>query len=190
MKSKLKITLLALLCATTALVLTAAGPTQRQTDHERIARGKYLVTFGGCGDCHTPLKMTGKGPMPDLTRILSGHPQDTKLPPPDLKPGPWFAATAGMTAWAGPWGITYAANLTPDQNTGLGIWTEEMFVKAIRTGRHMGSGREILPPMPWQGIGTLTDEDLKAIFAYLRTVPAVANRVPEPRGPKGEMSFE
>jgi hypothetical protein len=134
--------------------------------------------------------MGDRGPVPDFTRMLSGHPAGTQLPPPELKPGPWFAATAGMTAWAGPWGISYAANLTPDRNTGLGIWTEEMFIKAMRTGKHMGAGRDILPPMPWQGVATLTDEDLKAIFAYLRIVPPVSNHVPVPVGPNGEASFE
>lgn len=145
-----------------------------------VQRGEYLVKFGDCSACHTPLKFGPNGPEPDMTRFLSGHPAETKLPPPDLKPGPWFAATAGMTAWTGPWGISYAANLTPDQNTGMGIWTEEMFLAAMRTGKHMGSGRPILPPMPWQAGSNLSDEDLKAIFAYLRSVPPIANRVPEP----------
>jgi mono/diheme cytochrome c family protein len=155
-----------------------------------VARGKYLVEFGGCHDCHTPLKMTEKGPVPDVARMFSGHPQETKLPPPDLKPGPWFAATAGMTAWAGPWGISYAANITPDVNTGIGIWTEEMFIKAMRTGKHMGDGREILPPMPWRAVAGLNDADIKAMYAYLKTVPPVANRVPEPVGPNGPSTFE
>ena len=94
-------------------------------------RGEYLVRFGDCNACHTPLKMGPKGPEPEWSRMLSGHPEDTKLPPPPkLDSSPWFAATAGMTAWAGPWGISYAVNLTPDTNTGLGIWTEDMFLKA------------------------------------------------------------
>lgn len=88
-----------------------------------------------------------------------------------------------MTAWAGPWGISYAANLTPDVNTGIGIWTEEMFLNAMKTGKHMGSGRTILPPMPWQNLSRLTEEDLKAIFAYLKSVPAIRNQVPEPVAP-------
>jgi hypothetical protein len=125
-----------------------------------------------------------------LARVLSGHPENTQLPTPELKPGPWFAATAGMTAWAGPWGISYAANLTPDTNTGLGICSEEMFVRAMKTGKHMGPGREILPPMPWQSIAQLTEEDLEAIYAYLRTVPAVVNHVPAPTPPKGAPQFE
>lgn len=156
----------------------------------QIERGEYLVKFGDCSTCHTPMKLGPNGPAPDLTRFLSGHPEDAKLPPPDLKPGPWFAATAGMTAWAGPWGISYAANLTPDKETGLGIWTEEMFIKALRTGKHMSAGRPILPPMPWQAVGTLSDEDLKAIFAYLRSVPPIVNHVPSPVGPNGETKFE
>jgi mono/diheme cytochrome c family protein len=148
-----------------------------------VQRGEYLVRFGDCSACHTPLKFGPNGPEPDMTKFLSGHPADTKLPPPDLKPGPWFAATAGMTAWAGPWGISYAANLTPDVNTGLGIWTEEMFLRAMRTGKHMGAGRPILPPMPWQAAANLSDDDLKAMFAYLKSIPAIANRVPEPVTP-------
>jgi hypothetical protein len=170
------------------LLMAAKSP--KEVREEQVARGKYLVKFGGCDDCHTPLKMTDKGPVPDFSRALSGHPENTKLPAPELKPGPWFAATAGMTAWAGPWGISYAANLTPDKNTGMGIWTEEMFIKAMRTGKHMGHGRDILPPMPWQAAASLEDNDLKAIFAYLKTVPPIVNHVPNPVGPKGEAIFE
>ena len=95
-----------------------------------------------------------------------------------------MATAATNTAFAGPWGISYTANLTPDQNTGLGIWTEEMFLKAIRTGRHMGVSREILPPMPFAMYRNFTDEDLAAIFAYLRSIPPVKNRVPEPLPPR------
>ena len=190
--NKPKLLLLAFLCASPALILMATDEPLKPApiESDRVARGKYLVNFGGCNDCHTPLKMTEQGPVPDMTRMLSGHPAETKLPPPDLKPGPWFAATAGMTAWTGPWGISYAANLTPDKATGMGIWTEEMFVNAMRTGKHMGSGRPILPPMPWRSSAGLSDEDIKAIFAYLRTVPAITNQVPKPIGPHGEESYE
>jgi mono/diheme cytochrome c family protein len=163
----------------------------KKPDQKRIERGRYLVNFGGCNDCHTPLKFGPNGAEPDLSRLLSGHPETVQLPPPPkLENTPWFAVTAGLTAWSGPWGISYAPNLTPDQNTGLGIWTEEMFISAMRTGRHMGSGRPILPPMPWQGIGQLTDDDLKAVFAYLRSIPPLKNRVPEPVGPDGKPQFE
>jgi len=147
-----------------------------------VARGKYLVTITGCHDCHTPLKMGPKGPEPDMSRMLTGHPEGLVLPaPPKLAPdAPWnWAGAATATAFAGPWGISYAINLTPDQNTGIGIWTEEMFVQAMRTGRHMGQSRPILPPMPWHGIGQMTDQDLDAMFAYLRSLPPVKNRVPD-----------
>ena len=168
---------------------TNASPTTQTTQTTQIKRGEYLVKFGDCSACHTPLKFGEHGPEPDMTKFLSGHPADTKLPPPDLKPGPWSAATASMTAWAGPWGISYSANLTPDKNTGLGIWTEEMFISAMRTGKHMGSGRPILPPMPWPASASLNDEDLKAIFAYLRSLPPINNSVPAPLNPAGQPLF-
>lgn len=147
-----------------------------------VDRGKYLVTITGCHDCHTPKKMGPQGPEPDMTRMLSGHPEGEVLPaPPALGAGPWVAACNGsQTAWSGPWGVSYATNLTPDQDTGMGIWTEQNFIQALRTGKHFGTSRPILPPMPWQDFANLTDEDLKAVFAYLRSIPAVVNHVPDP----------
>ncbi|HEX2120415.1 MAG TPA: c-type cytochrome [Thermoanaerobaculia bacterium] len=151
-----------------------------QTQAAKVARGKYLVGFGGCNDCHTPLKMGPNGPEPDMTRMLSGHPAELVMPEPPKPNGPWLWSGAGTsTAFAGPWGISYAKNLTPDQVSGLGIWTEEMFVKTMRTGRHMGVSRPILPPMPWQSLNSLNDEDLKAIFAYLRSIKPIHNEVPD-----------
>ena len=181
---------LAILTAAVVPLLLGSSPKDKVKPQSQIERGQYLVRFGDCSTCHTPVKFGEKGPEPDLTRFLSGHPADTKLPPADLKPGPWFAATAGMTAWTGPWGISYSANLTPDKSTGLGVWTEAMFISAMRTGKHMGAGRSILPPMPWQAAGTLSDEDLKAVFAYLRSVPPIKNQVPVPVGPNGTPTFE
>ena len=180
----------AALAAIPPLVLIAVAKPGAPLKVDQVARGKYLVTLGGCNDCHTPFKVSDKGPVPDMARMLSGHPHDTRLPAPDLKPGPWSVATAGNTAWVGPWGITYSANLTPDTNSGLGIWTEDMFIKAMRTGKHMSAGRDILPPMPWQSLASLHDDDLKAIYTYLRTIPAIRNEVPAPVSRGGNASFE
>ncbi len=149
-----------------------------------VQRGEYIVKGMGCADCHTPLRMGANGPEPDMTRMLSGHPQEMALPPAPPPSGPWIASVAAtMTAWAGPWGVSFTANLTPDPDTGLGQWTEQQFVDTLRSGRHLGRGREILPPMPWPAIRNMTDDDLKAIFAYLRSIPAVRNRVPDPLPP-------
>ena len=169
-------------------MLLPAGPTEAQTKQagtsnvaaRRAERGKYLVTLMVCNDCHTPFKMGPKGPEPDMTRMLSGHPEQMKMPPPPKPVGPWIVSIAATnTAFAGPWGVSYCPNLTPDKNTGLGIWTEDMFLKAMKTGKHMGTSREIQPPMPWPWIGKATDEDLKAIFAYLQSIPPIANHVPD-----------
>jgi mono/diheme cytochrome c family protein len=152
-----------------------------------VKRGEYLVNLGGCNDCHSPKIMTATGPVPDTTRLLSGHPPDDPVPvvPTDvISPQQWGGLFSNeMTAWAGPWGVSFAANLTPDQVTGIGAWNETVFIQAMRTGKHMGSGRAILPPMPWQGIGLLTDDDLKAIFAYLKSLRPVNNMVPPPMPP-------
>ena len=117
-----------------------------------------------------------------VSRELSGHPESLKMPPaPKLGEGPWVWAGAGTnTAYAGPWGVSYTANLTPDRLTGLGIWDEQMFIKTIRTGRHWGVSRPILPPMPWQNYRHMTDEDLGAVYAYLRSIKPIRNQVPEP----------
>lgn len=188
--NQLKLILISVVAVGAVLALTGSQ-SSRMNPAERVQRGKYLVTIGGCNDCHTPLKMGPQGPAPDMARFLSGHPEDANLPaPPKLPPGPWFAMTAGMTAWAGPWGVSYAANLTPDPNTGLGIWTEDMFIQAMRTGKHYGASRDILPPMPWQNVAQLTDEDFKSVFAYLRTLPPLKNRVPEPEPPGGRPAYE
>jgi hypothetical protein len=146
-----------------------------------LKRSEYLVNIGGCSDCHTPMKMGLKGPEPDMKNMFAGHPAEMKMPPaPDLGKGPWlWAGAATNTAFAGPWGVTYSANLTPDKATGLGSWKVGDFVKAIRTGKHAGVGRDILPPMPWQAYARMTDSDLRAMFAYLQSVPAIKNAVPQ-----------
>lgn len=144
-----------------------------------IERGKYLVeNIGGCNDCHTPWKMGEHGPAPDMTKMLSGSPEGMRVPPPFIT-RPWgWAGSETMTAFAGPWGISYSANLTPDMETGLGKWTEADFLKAMHTG--VGShNRPIMPPMPWQALGHASDDDLKAIFAFLHSIPPIKNKVPD-----------
>jgi hypothetical protein len=154
-----------------------------QPGQSAVERGKYLVTVMDCNGCHTPFK-NGE---PDMTRMLSGHPEEVKITAPPNLPadGLWaMAANQTNTAWAGPWGVSFTVNLTPDESTGIGSWSEDTFVKAIRTGRHMGVSREILPPMPWRMQARMTDTDLKAIYAYLKTVPPIRNRVPDPVEPE------
>jgi mono/diheme cytochrome c family protein len=171
--------------AVAAVALVATFDPAGAAPDDRVARGRYLVMVGGCNDCHTPLKMGPNGPEPDLARMLSGHPEALAMPPPPkLGEGPWGVAVAAtLTAWSGPWGVSFPANLTPDAETGLGKWTEKEFIDTLRTGRHLGRGRQILPPMPWFNYGKMTDEDLKSVFAYLRSIPPIENRVPQPIPP-------
>jgi mono/diheme cytochrome c family protein len=147
----------------------------------QVARGKYLVSIAACHDCHTPWILGPEGPEPDMSRMLSGHPAEIEMPPlTSLGEGPWaWAGSATNTAFTGPWGVSYAANLTPEELTGIGIWTEDIFVNTIRRGRHWGVSRPLLPPMPWQVYRNMTDEDLKSVFAFLRTIPPIHNQVPD-----------
>ena len=152
-----------------------------------VERGKYLVSTSACHDCHTP-KIEGPGgkPVLDEKRLLSGHPEKATYPtwtPDDLKQRNAMALTNSMlTAWAGPWGVSFAFNLTPDKETGIAEWSEQNFIQALRTGKHQGqpNGRDILPPMPWEVYRNFTDEDIKAVYAYLGTLPPVKNQVPLP----------
>jgi mono/diheme cytochrome c family protein len=169
---------LSLALATIAACGRAEAEAAKAAVPDRVARGKYLVTAVGCTDCHTPWKMGPKGPEPDMTRYLSGHPEKLRMPECKVHPGQWVGAPS-MTEFHGAWGKTFAANLTPDVNTGLGIWTEDMFIRAIREGKHMGQSRPIMPPMPWSNFRNFNDEDLKSIYAYLRTIPPITNHVPD-----------
>jgi hypothetical protein len=118
-----------------------------------------------------------------MDRALSGHPETLKVSVPKLPAGWPNGVSSTFTAWAGAWGVSFSANITSDQNTGLGVWTEDMFIKAMREGKHMGTGRPILPPMPWPYVAKRTDDDLKAMFAYLKTVKPITNHVPDPIAP-------
>ena len=170
-----------------ARAVTTEPTTPAATRQARIARGEYLVSIMGCHDCHTPFVEGPNGWAPDMSRALTGHPGDVVMPPPPPAAGRWnVSATTTNTAWAGPWGVSFTANLTPDPETGLGRWTEEMFVATMRTGRHEGKGRPLLPPMPYPNLAALTDEDIRSLFAYLQSRPPVRNRVPAPVDPPEE----
>jgi hypothetical protein len=176
------------ICAAVAIAVVSsaalAAPKQKQSagsgGSALVHRGEYLVTIVGCGDCHTPWRMGANGPEQDLSRRLSGHPEALAVSgAPGVSP-PWGGAFTGtFTGWAGPWGVSFAANLTPDRETGLGTWVLEEFIATMRTGRHHGTGRQLLPPMPWPNYAKMTDDDLKATFAYLQSIPAIKNKVPD-----------
>uniref|UniRef100_A0A7V3E8U5 Diheme cytochrome c-553 n=1 Tax=Ignavibacterium album TaxID=591197 RepID=A0A7V3E8U5_9BACT len=160
----------------------SANEKKEKSHADKVARGEFLVTFGGCGDCHTPKVFTPKGPVLDTTKMLSGSPSTTQISEVDanlVKPGKWVLFTQDITAAVGPWGASFAANLTPDNETGIGSWNEEMFINAMRTGKHLGAGRPIMPPMPWELVGHHSDDDLKAMFAYLKSLKPVKNKVPD-----------
>jgi mono/diheme cytochrome c family protein len=154
---------------------------------EKIQRGEYLVRFGSCNDCHTPWIFDEElgVPRPDMRRMLSGHPEGA--PDPAGTVGPTDMALIGptLTSFAMPIGTVYSQNLTPDMDTGIGSWTEEMFLDIFRKGRHLGGdGRGVLPPMPWFWIRNLSDDDLRAVYAYLNSIPPIKNAVPEPKIPE------
>lgn len=174
----------ALLVAVVAIVAYPMARAYSSSNDALVERGHYLVNGSGCNDCHTPKIFSPDGQMSlNTDLLLSGHPASEKLPDYDpewVKPGNWVLFNDDLTACVGPWGVTCAANLTPDEQTGIGLWTKEHFIKALRTGKHMGEGRPIMPPMPWQGISQYSDDDLGAIFAYLKSIKPVANAVPAP----------
>ena len=169
------------ICCLAAPALWGAGASQASL----VKRGQYLVGIMGCNDCHTPMKMGPHGPEHDQTLLLSGHPAGLQMPPaPGLGEGPWVWIGAGTnTAFAGPWGVSYTANLTPDKETGLGSWSEADFLAMARSGKHLGKGRDILPPMPWEAVHSASISDQKALFAYLRSLKPIHNPVPDPVEP-------
>lgn len=156
----------------------------------QIKYGEHIVVIAGCNDCHTPKKMTAHGPVLDTALWLSGHPAQMPAPDIDRKEveAKGLAVTQTLTAWVGPWGISYAANLTSDA-TGIGNWEEVNFMKVMREGKFKGmdNTRPILPPMPWEMFQHMTDEELKAIFAYLKSTTPIRNVVPGAEPPLSAM---
>jgi mono/diheme cytochrome c family protein len=143
----------------TIFALSLSASAQAQTSRVEVARGKYLVTFGGCIDCHTPGYFFGK---PDMPKALSGSEVGFEIP--EL-------------------GVFYGPNLTPDKETGLGTWTKAQIVAALQKGTRP-DGRMLAPIMPWRAFASLTKRDAEAIAAYLKSLPPIRNKVPGPFGPK------
>ncbi|RYY99401.1 MAG: diheme cytochrome c-553 [Chitinophagaceae bacterium] len=157
-----------------------AGAPEVPTEAELISRGRYLVTIMGCNECHTPKIMTAQGPVPDSAHLLSGHPAKLPIAKIDAEAlKSWTLFSPSLTAFAGPWGVSYSANISSDES-GIGNWTEEQFFRAIREGKYKGmaNGRTLLPPMPWTEFRNATDDDLSAIFHYLKSTPPTYNVVP------------
>jgi Cytochrome c len=156
------------------------------TTEDPIKRGEYLVSIMGCNDCHSAKRMGARGPEIIPETMLGGFPADRPIVKFDsklIKEG--FAQFyPDLSAAAGPWGISFAGNLTSDE-TGIGNWTEEQFKRAMTQGKYKGleTGRMLLPPMPWQNYVGMKDEDLKAVFAYLKSTKPVKNIVPTPITP-------
>lgn len=152
-----------------------------------VERGKYLVQAMGCEDCHSPKKMGALGPEFIEELRFSGYPADRPVSEPEvnaLRKG-WVLMGGDLTSAVGPWGHSFAANITSDP-TGIGNWTEEAFIACMRSGKSKGlpSGRPLLPPMPWMGIAKLNDTDLRAIFAFLQSTKPVQNVAPANRPPQ------
>jgi len=152
----------------------------------QVAWGQHLVTIAGCNDCHTPKKMTAYGPVLDSTLLLSGHPLQNPAIDINRKEieSKGLAVTSDLTEWVGPWGVSYAANLTPDP-TGIGSWDEAQFIYCLRNGKLKGlpGSRTLLPPMPWDMYKNMKDDEIKAIFAFLKSLKPVNNLVPAPLPP-------
>ena len=152
-----------------ALVLVSAAscavPSSKQVEEAKPAtmtplqRGEYIATVAGCNDCHTPGTFYGG---PDFKRQLSGS----------------------EVGWRGPWGVSYASNLTPDLETGLGTWTNVEIERALRSGVRK-DGTPILPPMPWPNTARLTPDDMSSLIAYLKSLPPIVHKVPTNVAPNG-----
>jgi hypothetical protein len=163
---------------------TSTDAVPAMSAQDSIKRGEYLTYMSGCQDCHSPKIFTAEGRMLfDSTRLMSGHPASEALPAITdrgmLAPGQWLLFNGGITAYVGPWGTSYAANLTPHAS-GIGEWSFEQFKNVLTKGKFKGmdNGRPIMPPMPWENFRHMEDADMRAIWAYLRSLPPIDNVVP------------
>ncbi len=152
---------------------------------EVIKRGKYLVNIMGCNDCHSPKVFTEFGPVPDESRLLSGHPENIPVGNiPESALQDWVLFGMHNTVAVGPWGVSFAANISSDE-TGIGSWSYEQFKKAITEGKFKGlaAARMLLPPMPWPNYKEMEEADIQAVYAYLKSTRPVKNVVPAPIPP-------
>ena len=164
---------LALVLVSVAITFTPAqARVVRQS--AQVEHGKYIATIAGCIDCHTNSKPEFLDP--------------TQLTPEQIKTIAFDAIetfdesmlmAGGRLFDLGPAGKVYTANLTSDTETGLGGWTDEQIKVAIRTGQRP-DGRVLVPVMPYHSFNTMADTDLDAVVAYLRSLPAIKNKVPPP----------
>jgi hypothetical protein len=163
-----------------------AEVTAEASQADLVKRGEYLMGILGCHDCHSPKRLGPNGPeiIPELH--LSGYPAERPvgtIVPEALQQG-WMLFGGDGTSAVGPWGVSFAANLTSDES-GIGNWSYEQFKIALTQGKAKGlaSGRPLLPPMPWFNYIGMKEEDMQAIFQYLKSTPPVKNIVPAPIPP-------
>lgn len=179
--SVLAVAIITIVTACTSSSAKEESKTKTLTEAQLIKRGEYLVNAVGCDDCHSPKSMGPKGPEIIQELRFSGYPSTRPVQQVDsnvVKQG-WALFGPDLTSAVGPWGMSFAANITPDE-TGIGNWTEAQFFKAIREGKYKGldSSRPLLPPMPWFSYRNFSDEDIRAIFAFLKSTKPVENIVP------------
>lgn len=184
----MKLVLFSMVALTAAIIISCNTSTVKSTEPVAISndslvkKGAYLVGVMGCDDCHSPKKMGAHGPEIIDSLRLSGYPANrpvAKIDMESIKNG-WALLGADLTSAAGPWGLSFAANITNDES-GIGSWNEGNFKKALTEGKWKGieGTRMLLPPMPWANYRNLKEEDLKAIFAFLKSTKPVKNVVPD-----------
>lgn len=196
MKKTFLITMGLTVIASTSVFYSCSNSNEKQSDskvtanqpkqEDIIKQGQHLVTIMGCNDCHSPKKMGAQGPEIIADLMLSGYPSDRPIVKFDsklIKEG-FPMSYPDLTATAGPWGVSFAGNITPDE-TGIGNWTEAQFKKAMTEGKFKGldGSRTLLPPMPWQQYKSLTNDEIHSIFTYLKSIKPVKNIVPSPVTP-------
>ena len=151
--------------AAVAAVAAAATLLPRAAHAEsQIERGHYLAVVAGSNDCHTPGFFLGK---PDKAKYLGGSDVGFEIPGLGVFPG---------------------RNITPDKETGIGIWTDEEIATALTTGKRP-DGRQLAPIMPYASFVHMTKEDVAAVIAFLHSIPAVKNEVAGPFKPGEKVSI-